>query len=117
MAKNDFLARQKQREQEVWNAAFDTGFQQCFDLFCAALQEKEVTPVPFRKKMLAKVYGMILYYRDKSYGMAFDPFHPEADYWQEKLDSVLREIWGDELVPFEGRFPYLKKSQYKKPYK
>lgn len=36
----------------------------------------------------------------------------EQDYMQEQLDSRLRLIFGDELIPFEERQPYVVKPKY-----
>jgi hypothetical protein len=33
---------------------------------------------------------------------------------QEEQDGMLREIWGDELVPHKDRYPYQKEFSYKK---
>jgi hypothetical protein len=41
----------------------------------------------------------------------------EADYLQEKLDQKLRELYGDGLIPFSERQPYVKQMGYKKSQK
>jgi hypothetical protein len=38
----------------------------------------------------------------------------EADYLQEEMDGVLREIFGDELIPFAERYPIVKQYGYLK---
>ena len=51
-------------------------------------------------------------------GRNFDTFHgaleniPEADYFQEKLDSRLGRIFKEKLVPFADRYPWLKRQVY-----
>lgn len=36
----------------------------------------------------------------------------DADYMQEKLDRILRQIYGNnEFVPFEGRYPAIKQRK------
>ena len=38
----------------------------------------------------------------------------EADRVQRDLDAALREIWGDDLVPFYDRYPEIKDLGYNK---
>ena len=38
----------------------------------------------------------------------------EADYLQEELDGVLREIYGNDLIPFSERYPAVKQYSYLK---
>mgnify|MGYP001656674661 FL=1 len=47
------------------------------------------------------------------FGPAFHP-DPEQDYMQEQLDGALREIFGDDLVPFAERHPYIRGIDYTK---
>ena len=38
----------------------------------------------------------------------------DADYMQDKLDRLLRQIYGDEeFVPFEERYPAIKQKKIK----
>ena len=38
----------------------------------------------------------------------------DKDYMQDKLDRLLRQIYGDaEFVPFEGRYPAIKQKKIK----
>ena len=36
----------------------------------------------------------------------------EQDYYQVQLDRALQEVFGDELQPFETRYPYIKEQKY-----
>ena len=69
---------------------------------------------PSRKyhKKLAKLYTKTAYYK-KYFQEAFT-MSPEADVKQEEQDAMLREIWGEELVPHKDRYPYCKEFSYKK---
>ena len=100
MAKNDFLARQKQREQEVFDAGMRDPEVMGKDTFGA-------------KRIVAVLQGV---------KRLMDEFHPafdkcdEADYYQEKLDRLLREAYGDEIkegfFAFHDRYECVKKQDY-----
>lgn len=50
----------------------------------------------------------------KEYSPAINPGNPEADVYQEHMDRVMRQIIRDkqDLIPFEARYPELKKVSY-----
>ena len=39
---------------------------------------------------------------------------PEADWFQERLDAILRRACGAHFVPFRERNPHIKEFNYKK---
>ena len=116
MAKNDFLARQRQREQEVFDAGLRIGRQQMCDYISLALSDPETMGKDtFSGKRIIKVINKINDLMCK-FSIAFDK-SDEADYYQEKLDRALREAYGDEIrdgfFSFCERYEEVKKFNYK----
>ena len=96
MAKNDFLARQRKREQEVFEAGLRIGRQQMCDYISLALRDPETMGKDtFSGKRIIKVINKINDLMCK-FSIAFDK-SDEADYYQEKLDCALREVYGDDI--------------------
>ena len=115
MAKNDFLARQRQREQEVFDAGLRIGRQQMCDYLTLALRDPgTMGKDTFSGKRIIKVINKINDIMCKL-SKAFDKCE-EADYYQEKLDCALREAYGDEIrdgfVSFNERYEIVKKFDY-----
>ena len=110
--KNAFLEKQTRIQDNFWNAGMDTGMQLAADCFQAVLNDpdvmgKDVFGSKRIKRICDEVQRCIDYYFD-----ALDVRNPEADVMQEKLDAVLRRLWGDELTPFQGRYPMIKRCSY-----
>lgn len=113
MAKNDYIKRQKDREQKVFDAGIRIGIQQCWDFLQLALRDQEVMGRDILgRARLEKVYQGIKV-RTDYFHTAFTN-EKEADVRQEELDRCLREIWEDDLVPFYERYDELKKFKYDK---
>lgn len=115
MAKNDFLARQRQREQEVFDAGLRIGRQQMCDYLTLALRDSETMGKDtFSGKRIIKVINKINDLMCK-FASAFEKCD-EADYYQEKLDCALREAYGDEIrggfFSFNERYEIVKKFDY-----
>ena len=115
MAKNDFLARQRQREQEVFDAGLRIGRQQMCDYLTLALRDSETMGKDtFSGKRIIKVINKINDLMCK-FSSAFDKCD-EADYYQEKLDCALREAYGEEILDgffsFNERYEAVKKFDY-----
>lgn len=115
MAKNDYLKRKQESDQFYLNVGMDTGFQKCWDLFQIVLHDKNVMGKDvFGKERIKKLYWAMKEL-EKELGTAWMPTkHNDADVKQRDLDSLLGEIWGDELCPFYERYPYVKKTDYSK---
>ena len=116
MAKNDFLARQRQRDQEVFDAGLRIGRQQMCDYLTLALRDPETMGKDtFSGKRIIKVINKINDLMCK-FASAFNKCD-EADYYQEKLDHALREAYGDEIrdgfFSFCERYEAVKKFDYK----
>ena len=110
--KNTFLEKQTRIQDNFWNAGMDTGMQLAADCFQAVLNDpdvmgKDVFGSKRIKRICDEVQRCIDYYFD-----ALDVRNPEADVMQEKLDAVLRRLWGDELTPFQERYPMIKRCSY-----
>ena len=115
-AKNQYLEKQRQRDQSILDAGEDMGMQKMWDYIQIALREPDVVGKDvFGKARFAKLYKKCMELADH-YKIAFTD-HVEADVRQDELDGVLKEVWEDELVPFHNRYPYLKKAKYDKPKK
>ena len=117
MAKNDFLARQRQREQEVFDAGIRIGRQQMCDFITLALREPGVMRKDtFSGKRIVAVLQEVKR-KMEEFSPAFEKCD-EADYYQEKLDMLLREAYGDEIqegfFSFDERYEAVKKFDYTK---
>ena len=115
MAKNDFLARQRKREQEVFDAGMRIGRQQMCDFITLALREPDVMRKDtFSGKRIVAVLQEVKR-KMEEFSPAFEKCD-EADYYQEKLDRLLREAYGDEIKEgffgFHDRYECVKKQDY-----
>ena len=112
MAKQSGYLKRKKVEIGVYRQAEkETYIQFMSDMFQIALNDPDV--------MGKDVLGEARIRRvAEAASRNFDTFHgaleniPEADYFQEKLDSRLRRIFKEKLVPFAKRYPWLKKQVY-----
>ena len=116
MGKNDFLARQRKREQEVFEAGLRIGRQQMCDFITLALREPDV----MRKDTFSGKRIVLVLQEVKKKMEEFSPAFEkcdEADYYQEKLDMLLREAYGDEIrdgfFSFDERYEAVKKFDYR----
>ena len=117
MAKNDFLRKQAERDRRFFEAGMQTGAQFATDYIALVLHDPEamgktrVLNGSTIRKVLLHMGKM-----DDHFCLAFSD-HVEADYVRNELDGALREIFGDDTVPFEKRYPYAKDFNYMKPQK
>ena len=113
MAKNDFLARQETMKQAYFDAGEEIGTQKMWDAVQLALRDPYVVGKKrWGRKKLERLYKRVSYY--KHYFHEAFTMSPEADVKQEEQDAMLREVWGDDLVPHNDRYPYCKEFSYKK---
>ena len=116
MAKNDFLRKQRARDEAVFEAGERIGMQRMWDAVQLALRNPEVmSKDTFGRQRLEKFYAGIKG-EIEQYHKAFTK-DVEADYLQEKLDAALGEIWGEDLTPFHERYSELKQYGYDKAQK
>ncbi len=90
--------------------------QQLFDMMCLALHDPEVMGKGHTigatrlKRIHDAMYKLESQYHDAWMNL------PESDYYQEKLDANLREIF-DVIEPFQERYPLFKEWNYNIPCK
>ena len=108
---NAYLQKQEMQQQQFLNVGMDTGFQKCWDLLQIVLHDPEVMGKDtFGKGRIKKAY-LAMKKLEHDLGKAWLT-EVDSDVCQRDLDSALREIWGDELCPFEDRYPYIRKPDY-----
>ena len=113
MAKNDFLARQKQTQHACFQAGLQAGRQQILDMVSLVLRDPEIMGKDiFGKERLLKVVVGVGEYIDK-YQPAWEK-SDEADYYQNRLDAALAEAYGDSLHDsFHQRYEFAPEFDYK----
>ena len=110
---NSYLQRREMQNQNFLNVGEQFGIQKMWDYLQIVLHNPNVMGKDtFGAKRLAKIYAAMKELTDE-YHIAFTA-DKEADYYQEKLDAQLREIWGDKTLPFYERYPELKRITYDK---
>lgn len=117
MAKNDYLSRQRAREQAVFDAGMRIGRQQMCDYITLALRNPAVmNKDTFAGKRIVLVLNEVKRLMEE-FSPAFEKCD-EADYYQEKLDRALRDAYGDEIrdgfFSFCERYEAVKKFDYTK---
>jgi hypothetical protein len=116
MPKNDYNHKRQARDQYYFEQGEAVGFQRCLDYMQNLLRNpKYVGRDIFGRKRWELLYEG-LKDCDKQYGNAFTT-EVDADVCQEKLDAGIREIFGDDTLPFCERYPMFKKTNYNKPMK
>lgn len=94
----------------------DLAYQQTFrqymvDMLMITLHDPEIMGKDtFGKERLKRVLAAL----DKNYHAYFDALRnqPETDYQRDRLDRALREILGNDLVPFEKRYDFVHTVRY-----
>lgn len=113
MGKNDFLRKQAERDRKFFMAGMDMGVQLAHDYIQIALRDKPTMAKDvFGRERIERVLKKVLSL-DDYFSIAFSD-HVEADYRRAELDYALREIWGNDLVPFEKRYPMATTFRYDK---
>lgn len=116
MVKNDLLKRQEARERQVFAAGLRMGMQIAGDYFQIALRDPEVVGKDtFGRGRIEKIVQKTMEL-DDYFSSAFSD-HVEAERYQEEMDRLLREIWEDDLIPFNERYDTVKTIKYNKPKK
>ena len=116
MAKNDYLYRQREKERAILEAGIQIGRQQMCDYITLALRNPAVMHKDtFAGKRIVPVLQEVKRLMDE-FSPAFEKCD-EADYYQEKLDRMLRDAYGDEIKEgffgFHDRYEFVKKFDYK----
>lgn len=115
LKQNSYLAKQDALRQDCFVAGCEITAQQMFDMMCLALHDPEIMGKDvFGPNRIRKVHDA-MYELEKQYHDAW-MHNQESDYYQEKLDAALREIFGD-IEPFQKRYPLTKVWNYNRPCK
>ena len=111
---NAYLAKMNAVRQECFVAGCDITAQQMFDMMCLALHDPDVMGKghTIGAERLRRIHNAMFEY-EKQYHEAW-MHQQESDYYQEKLDAALREIFGV-IQPFRERYPLCKEWNYNKP--
>lgn len=113
---NAYLQRRQAEHQTYLDVGEQFGMQKMWDYIQIVLHDPEVMGKDtFGENRLCKVFEALKVVSSE-YHTAFTP-DKEADYYQEKLDAQLREIYGDKMLPFYERYPEMKRITYDKPKK
>lgn len=101
-----YIERRDNRVNAYRKAEQDTTIQFMTDMLILTLNDPEVMGKDvFGKKRLVRVI--------KAWGEKWDKYHValengvDHDYYQVKLDQALKEILGDDLIPFAERYDWL----------
>ena len=110
---SDYMKRHREALQMGLDMGEQIATQKMWDYIQIVLRDPEVMGKDtFGPERLAKLYKALKEAKD-TYHSAFTA-DKEADYYQEKLDSKLREIWADKTLSFYDRYPDIKKIKYDK---
>ena len=110
---NAYLDKKAAREQALLDAGMSCGKQQMVDYITLVLRDPDyIGKDVFGRERIEKVLAGLEYY-DRLYKDAYT-VKKEADVWQERLDKKLREVYGDDLVPFAQRQPDILMPNYNK---
>ena len=116
MTGNKYIKDRKEIYKNGFAAGMRVGMQVASDYLTISLRDpKIVGGTPFGRERIERLMlnSMEL---DDHFWVAFSD-EVEADYRQEEMDAKLREVYGDDLIPFAERYPNVKQYGYKKPRK
>ena len=113
MAGNDYLKKRAARDQAWLDVGEEFGMQKMADYIAIALHDPDVMGKNvYSRERIDKFFDKLSEIADY-FSKAFSQ-DKEADYYQEQLDKAQREIYGDDMQPFNVRYPYMKEISYKK---
>ena len=107
----NYAQKQATARQAYLEIGMEVGMQKMADFFAIALNDPSVLgkSVLGKKRLmpvLQRVHDLI-----DEFSVAFT-VQDDADYMQEKLDRILRQIYGDgEFGPVEERYPAIKQRK------
>lgn len=109
---DNYLQRQQKRENDIAQAAFESGFQKACDLLILVLRDEAFVHGDIHGFLrIDRIYGGLQHY-EEIYRDAWTT-KKEADYLQEKLDAKIREVVPPErFEPFNARHPFIKLPSY-----
>lgn len=112
MGSVSYLAKRAARDQTLLDIGAGFGAQKVIDYLTLVLRDPAyVGHDIFGRERIDLVIAGIHNY-DKEFAEAYTT-KVEADVLQDKLDRLLREVYGDELAPFAERQPHVRQLTYK----
>lgn len=113
MSRNGYLEKKAAKDQALIEAGVQCGKQQMVDYLTLVLRNSTYVgkDIHGRERIEKIIAG--LYHYEKKYQNAYTK-HKEADVAQAHLDEELKEVWGDDLVPFAERQPDVLQMDYSK---
>ena len=115
MAQNAFLKKIDEARQTAFVAGCDITAQQMFDMMCIVLHDPKIMGTHAVSADRLKKIHRAMYELEAEFHSAW-MHNQESDYYQEKLDDALLEIFGA-IDPFKKRYPLCKEWDYNKPMK
>lgn len=111
--KNDYQKRREARDQAWLDVGEEMGIQKMADYIAIALHDPDVMGKNVYSRERIDEFMAHLSRIADHYKKAFS-LDKEADYHQELLDRAQKEIYGDDMQPFNVRYPYVKEISYEK---
>ncbi len=113
MSRNGYLEKKAAKDQALIEAGVQCGKQQMVDYLTLVLRNPTYVSKDIHgRERIEKIIAGLYYYENK-YKDAYTK-HKEADVAQTHLDEELKEVWGDDLVPFAERQPDVLQMDYSK---
>lgn len=113
MSRNGYLEKKAAKDQALIEAGVQCGKQQMVDYLTLVLRNPTYVGKDIHgRERIEKIIAGLYHYENK-YKDAYTK-HKEADVAQEHLDEELKEVWGDDLVPFAERQPDVLQMDYSK---
>ena len=116
MTGNKYIKDRKEIFNKGFASGFSAGLQVASDYITMSMRDKEVmSGKPFGREKIERIMVNSIKLDDHFWKAFSDDV--EADYIQEEMDAKLREVYGDDLIPFRERHPYAHQYGYTKPRK
>ena len=113
MGNNTYMKKLHMEKQLLLDVGIQCGKQQMADYLTLVLRDPLYVDkdIHGRNRIEKIIAGLEAY--DREFSEAYTVGR-EADYYQEKLDGLLRQVYGDDLVPFHERQPHIIQTKYDK---
>lgn len=108
-----YLDKKAAREQALIDAGIACGKQQIVDYLTLVLRDPKYVKKDIHGRKRIELIFVGLHDYERRYEKAYT-VDKEADVAQQHLDDELREVYGDDLVPFAERQPDVVQLNYKR---
>ena len=108
---SSFVRSREVIRDAIFDVGFNIGRQWIFDLLAVSVTDSDITGFRLSFEQYKKLTDMIM----KNESLFWDAltYTNESDYYQSKMDEVLKEYIPEEyFIPFEKRYPDLKQITY-----